>query len=84
MEGPQLRITVAQRGVGAWISGWEGGEAGPISGAANAYVTRAGHVGVSQWRVSDVLSGAGPAPTGGGAATDAPARIARDRRVTAA
>ncbi len=63
MEGPQLRITVAQRGVGAWISGWEGGGAGPISGAVNAHVTRAGHLGVSQWRVSDVLSGAGPAPT---------------------
>jgi len=84
MEGPQLRITVAQRGVGAWISGWEGGGAGPISGAVKAHVRRAGYLGVSQWRVSDVLSGAGPAPTGGGAATDAPARIARDRLVTAA
>jgi hypothetical protein len=64
--------------------GGRGGGAGPISGAVNAHVTRAGHLGVSQWRVSDVLSGAGPVPTGGGAATDAPARIARDRRVTAA
>jgi len=84
MEGPQLRITVAQRGVGAWISGWEGGGARPISGAVNAHVTRAGHLGVSQWRVSDVLSGAGPAPTGGGAAIDAPPRIVHDRRMTAA
>jgi len=67
----------------ASVHGSVGGR-GPISGAVNAHVTRAGHLGVSQWRVSDVLSGAGPAPTGGGAATDAPARIARDRRVTAA
>ena len=49
MEGPQLRITVAQRGVGAWISGWEGGGLGlflaPSMHMSRGQVTWAYHSG---------------------------------------
>ena len=71
MEGPQLRITVAQRGVGAWMGGRGGGWAYPWRRQCTC------HEGRSRGRitVARVRSGAGPAPTGGGAATDAPARI---------
>ena len=62
------RITVAQHCVHGWV-GLGGGRAYP--GAANAHVTRAR----GRNTVARVRWGAGPAPTGGGAATDTPARI---------